>query len=285
MTKRARRNTAKTANIDNRLIGSAYSYYGGVVRTSGGAPTPRGLRRVFAAALLSGASVLAVGLAGTGNAKAGSCAEIGTIVICTGSFEESVQYTGVEDLTVTLGAGSVIDTTDDTSESDFDNAGILVIGEDEISAVNNGSILTGDTGVFDEGDGWLYNGVRHHGIAAYSNEGDAAVQNSAQGTIVTTSENSHGAIALSGFGEYWSGDASAVNHGLIGTEGNDSYGLAAVSKYEASVTNTGTIVTDGEGSYGIFARSDYDVTVSNSGSVETYGDEAHGIRVEVDDEH
>lgn len=286
MTKRIRRNIAGTQkNFDERLIGSAYSYYGGVAVGSGEAGSPRGLKRVFAAALLSGASVLAVGLAGTGAAKAGSCNEIGTTVICTGSFEESVQYTGVEDLTVTLGAGSVIDTTDDTSESDFDNAGILVIGEDEISAVNNGSILTGDTGVFDEGDGWLYNGVRHHGIAAYSNEGDAAVQNSAQGTIVTTSENSHGAIALSGFGEYWSGDASAVNHGLIGTEGNDSYGLAAVSKYEASVTNTGTIVTDGEGSYGIFARSDYDVTVSNSGSVETYGDEAHGIRVEVDDEH
>ena len=170
MTKRIRRNTTgKTRNIENRLIGSAYSYYGGAVRTSGEAKTPHGLRRVFAAALLSGASVLAVGLAGSGAARAGSCTEIGTTVICTGSFEESVQYTGVEDLTVTLGAGSVIDTTDETSESDFDNAGILVIGEDEISVVNNGSILTGDTGFYNEEYGWIYDGVRHHGIAAYSN--------------------------------------------------------------------------------------------------------------------
>lgn len=287
MTKRIRRNnTGKTRSIDDRLIGSAYSYYGGAVRTSGEPRSSAGLKRVFAAALLSGASVLAVGLAGTGSAKAGSCTTIGTQVICTGSFEESVQYIGVEDLTVTLGAGSVIDTTDETSEGDFDNAGILVIGEDQISVYNNGSILTGDTGyeVGDDEEGyyWVYGGYRHHGIAAYSEYGDATVQNSAQGTIVTTSNHSHGAIAHSGFEEFWGGDALAVNHGLIGTEGDDSYGLVAVAKYTATVDNTGTIVTDGEGSYGIFASSEYDVYVSNSGAINTYGDYSHGIVVYVE---
>lgn len=283
MTKRIRRNnTGKTRSIDDRLIGSAYSYYGGVVRTSGEAKTPHGLKRVFAAALLSGASILAVGVAGTGAAKAGSCTTIGTTVICTGSFEESVQYTGVEDLTVTLGAGSVIDTTGETSENDFDNAGILVIGEDQISVYNNGSILTGDTGYFNEEFGWLYDGVRHHGIAAYSDEGHASVQNSAQGTIVTTAEQSHGAIAFSGYEGYWGGNASAVNHGLIGTEGDESFGLVAIAKYTATVTNTGSIVTDGEESYGIFAGSDYDVNVTNSGTINTYGDGADGIRVSVE---
>ncbi|MBX3505816.1 MAG: autotransporter domain-containing protein [Parvibaculum sp.] len=278
MTKRIRRNNAgKQQHIDNGLIGSAYSYYGGVVRTSGEAKTPHGLKRVFAAALLSGASILAVGVAATGSAKAGTCTSIGTTVICTGAFEESVQYTGVEDLTVTLGAGSVIDTTDESSEADFDNAGILVTGEGNVSVTNNGSIITGDEGYYIEEFGPYYGGDRHHGIAAYSDEGTARVTNSAQGTIVTTSEHSHGAIAVSGFEEFWGGDAYAVNHGLIGTEGDYSYGLVAVAKYTASADNSGGIVTDGEGSVGIYAYSKYESIVVNSGSVETWGENADGI--------
>lgn len=278
MTKRIRRGTAgKKQNLDQRLIGSAYSYYGGATRISGGERTPASLRRVFAAALLSGASILAVGLGGAGAAKAGSCNTIGTTVICSGSFEESQQFTGVEDLTVVLGAGSSIDTTDESSEADFDNAGILVTGEGNISITNNGSIVTGDEGYFIEEYGPYYGGNRHHGIAAYSDEGDATVTNSAQGTIVTTSRHSHGAIAVSGFKDFWGGDATAVNHGLIGTEGDDSYGLVAVAKYTATVDNTGTIVTDGEGSYGIYAYSKYETIVTNSGGVQTWGDYADGI--------
>lgn len=279
MTKRIRRsNSDKTRRIDDRLIGSAYSYYGGVVRTSGEAKTPHGLKRVFAAALLSGASVLAVGLAGTGAAKAGSCNTIGTQVICTGAFDESVQYTGVEDLTVTLGAGSVIDTTDETSENDFDNAGILVTGDGTVAVVNNGSILTGDNLFYNEEVSY-FGGYRHHGIAAYSDDGNASVQNSAQGTIVTTSNYSHGAVAAAGFEGIWGGNASAVNHGLIGTEGSESFGLAAIAKYTASATNseTGAIFTDGEGSIGIYAYSKYESIVVNNGSIETWGEYADGI--------
>lgn len=278
MTKRIRRGTAgKKQNFDQRLIGSAYSYYGGVASISGARRTPASLRRVFAAALLSGASVLAVGLGGAGAAKAGSCNTIGTAVICSGSFGESQQFTGVEDLTVVLGAGSSIDTTEESSEADFDNAGILVTGEGNISITNNGSIVTGDEGYFIEEFGPYYGGDRHHGIAAYSDEGTATVTNSAQGTIVTTSRHSHGAIAVSGFEEFWGGDAWAVNHGLIGTEGDDSYGLAAVAKYTASAENTGGIVTDGDGSTGIYAYSKYESTVANSGTVQTWGENADGI--------
>ncbi len=277
MTKRIRRNqTAATRHIDDKLMGSAYSYYSGVVRTHGEARTPHGLKRIFAAALLSGASLLAVGVAGSGTAKAGTCNTIGTQVICTGSFTESVQYHGVEDLTVTLGAGSTIDTTGDTSEADFDNAGIFVTGDGNVSIFNNGSILTGDNLTNNE-EYYYYGGYRHHGIAAYSDEGHASVQNSAQGTIVTTSDNSHGAIAVSGFEEYWGGTASAVNHGLIGTEGDNSYGLVAIAKYTASANNSGFIVTDGEGSTGIHVSSKYEAIVTNSGSIETWGDDADGI--------
>ena len=285
MAKRETKNSGTKQTIDSKLIGSAYSYYGGAVRMTGGSKTARGVRRLFAAALLSGASAVAVGIAGSGAARAGSCNTIGTTVICTGSFDQSVQYTGVEDLTVTLGAGSVIDTSEEASEADFDNAGIFVTGEDDVSAVNNGSILTGDQGYYVEEFGPYFGGDRHHGIAAYSDEGDASVQNSAQGTIVTTSENSHGAIAVSGFEVYWGGDASAVNHGLIGTEGNESYGLGAVAKYTATAENTGVIATDGDGSHGVFVGSEYDAYAVNSGSIETYGEDAHGIRIEVEADH
>lgn len=278
MTKRIHRtNTRDTKTLDQRLIGSAYSYYGGATRISAGRRTPASLKRVFAAALLSGASVLAVGLAGTGTAKAGSCNTIGTTVICSGTFDTSQQFLNVEDLTVVLGAGSSIDTTDESSEADFDNAGILVTGEGNVSITNNGSIITGDEGYFIEEFGPYYGGDRHHGIAAYSDDGTATVTNSAQGTIVTTSEHSHGAIAVSGFEEFWGGDAYAVNHGLIGTEGDYSYGLVAVAKYTASADNSGGIVTDGEGSVGIYAYSKYESIVVNSGSVETWGENADGI--------
>ena len=286
MAKRERETiSGMTQTINSKLMGSAYSYYGGAVQMTGGSRTARGVRRLFAAALLSGASVVAVGIAGSGAARAGTCSTIGTTVICTGSFDESVQYTGVEDLTVTLGAGSVIDTSGEASEADFDNAGIFVTGENDVTAVNNGSILTGDEGYYAEEYGPYFGGYRHHGIAAYSDEGEAAVRNSAQGTIVTTSEHSHGAIAVSGFEDPWGGDASAVNHGLIGTEGNDSYGLAAVAKYTATAENSGAIATDGEGSYGIFVSSYYDAYAVNSGSIETYGEDAHGIRIEVEADH
>jgi hypothetical protein len=65
MTKRNNeKNTGKARSEEQTLLNSAYSYYGGIVRTNGHATTAGGVRRLFAAALLSGASIMAVGLGG-----------------------------------------------------------------------------------------------------------------------------------------------------------------------------------------------------------------------------
>ena len=181
--------------------------------------------------------------------------------------------------TVILGAGSSIDTLDELSEADFDNAGIFISGDGEKSIVNHGSILTGDEGVYDgEAYTTYFFGNRHHGIAAYSHDDDASVTNTAFGTIVTTRPSSHGAIAVA-LGEEgeWGGDATASNAGLIGTSGDVSFGVAAVAKYEASVDNSGTVTTSGDDSHGLYAYAKYDIVIDNSGIVETSGEDAHGI--------
>ncbi len=281
----------KTAGIRNnatgRLARSAYTYYGGVVQTTNDAPkSAHGIKRLFAAALLSGASMMAVGLAGAGTAQAGNCVgPINDQIVCSGTFDETIQYHGVEDLTVILGAGSSIDTLDNVSEADFDNAGIFISGDGEKSIVNNGSILTGDEGYLVEEVGPYFGGNRHHGIAAYSYDDDASVANTAFGTIVTTRPDSHGAVAvaLDEEGEE-GGDATASNAGLVATSGETSFGVVAVAKYEASVDNSGDVTTSGDDSHGLYAYAKYDIVIANSGTVETSGEDAHGIVAVLNDE-
>ena len=287
-TRHTNKNAGKIAAIDRNLVGSAYSYYGGVIRaTQGKEIGASGLRRRFATALLSGASLMAVTFGGAGAAAAGTCTQINTTVICTGVFDETIQYNEVDDLTVVLGAGSSIDTTDEVSEADFDNAGIFVNGDENVSAINNGSIVTGDNThyvEYDEEDGaWVYGGDRHHGIAAYSSDEDAYVLNSATGTIVTTSRNSFGMVANAWAEEWWGGDATAVNHGIVGTTGEGSHGVVAVAKYEASIENTHTVLTSGDEAHGLYAVAKYDVFIDNSGTVETTGHDSHGIHARIDD--
>ena len=281
----------KTAGIRNnatgRLARSAYTYYGGVVQTTNDAPkSAHGIKRLFAAALLSGASMMAVGLAGAGTAQAGNCVgPINDQIVCSGTFDETIQYHGVEDLTVILGAGSSIDTLDNVSEADFDNAGIFISGDGKKSIVNNGSILTGDEGYLVEEVGPYFGGNRHHGIAAYSYDDDASVANTAFGTIVTTRPDSHGAVAvaLDEEGEE-GGDATASNAGLVATSGETSFGVVAVAKYEASVHNSGDVTTSGDDSHGLYAYAKYDIVIANSGTVETSGEDAHGIVAVLNDE-
>ena len=173
----------KTA--ENNLLGSAYSYYSGVVRTSGAPSTAGGVRRLFAAALLSGASMVAVGLGGTGQARAdGTClpqAGEGEQILCIGTFDETIDI-DVEDVTVVLGEGSIVDTTNEEANYYGDNAGIVVNGEGDQTVVNDGTVLTGS--YYDE-----YG--EHHGIVAYADEGyDATAINSATGIVGTTSMTS-----------------------------------------------------------------------------------------------
>ena len=270
MTKRnSEKNTGKVRSEEQTLLTSAYSYYGGVVRTSGRATTAGGVRRVFAAALLSGASIVAVGLAGAGSARAGNClpqAGDGTQILCIGTFDDTIDI-DVEDVTVILGEGSFVDTTNNEADWWGDNAGIVVNGYGNQTVVNDGTVLTGD--YFDE-----YG--EHHGIAAFASEGyDARAENSSTGIIGTTSEDSYGVYAATEWG--WYGTATAVNAGSVSTTGDGSIGVHADGKY-ANVENTGLVFTGGEDAHGLYAYGKYEVYAYNSGEVETEGDYSDGIR-------
>ncbi|MBX3495440.1 MAG: autotransporter domain-containing protein [Parvibaculum sp.] len=276
-------------NTTERLARSAYTYYGGVVQTTGDAPkSARGIKRLFAAAMLSGASIMAVGLAGTAHATLNNVQVNETLIIVPSSNSGPISESDVHDLSVVVPVGTVIDTRSETSEADFDNAGVFITGDGNLSIVNNGTIVTGDTGYyfeFGEEEGfWTYDGNRHHGIAAYSDD-NASVTNTAFGTIATTRPSSHGAIARAIDEEGMSGgNATANNAGLIGTTGQNSFGVAAVAKYTASVDNSGTVTTSGDGGHGLYAYAKYDIVIDNSGSIETSGEGAHGIVAVIDDE-
>ncbi|MAM93025.1 autotransporter domain-containing protein [Parvibaculum sp.] len=260
---------------ERNLLGSAYSYYSGVVRTSGQPSTASGVRRLFAAALLSGASMVAVGLGGTGQARAeGAClpqAGEGEQILCIGTFDETIDI-DVEDVTVVLGEGSIVDTRDNASESYGDNTGIVVFGPGDQTVRNDGTVLTGEEYSYEYSEG------NHHGIVAYAEEGyDAHAVNSATGIIGTTSEDSYGVFARS-FGEYWDySDATAVNDGSVSTTGEGSFGVIADGKY-ADAINTGLVFTEGSDAAGIYAYSKYESYAYNSGEIETDGSESDGIR-------
>lgn len=292
------RHTKKTAGklpvMDRSLVGSAYSYYGGIVRTPDeGKRSMRGVKRMFATALLSGASVLAVGLAAPGGASAGTCVgPVNGIVSCGGIFDDTIEYdSGVEDVTLVLSAGAFIDTTENVSDYSNDNAGILVIGSEDVAVINNGSIFTGDNQHLEYGyleeSYWVYGGDGHHGVAAYSEDGLASVTNTAFGIIGTTSDYSYGMLADS-----YEGSAEASNAGLITTSGEGSHGVAAVAKYNIDVDNTGTISTSGEnahgigaaieGSYGEYLYGASSVEIDNDNFIQTSGENAYGIGVTSD---
>lgn len=263
---------------ENNLLGSAYSYYSGVVRTSGAPSTAGGVRRLFAAALLSGASMVAVGLGGTGQASAdGTClpqAGEGEQILCIGTFDETIDI-DVEDVTVVLGEGSIVDTTNEEANYYGDNIGIVVHGDGDQTVINNGTVLTG---------AYADKYGEHHGIVAYADEGyDATAINSATGIIGTTSEESYGVYAQSEWDE-WYGTATAANYGNVSTTGEDSTGVSADGKY-ANAINKGLVFTEGSEARGVYAFAKYDAYAYNSGEIETDGSEADGLRAVTESEY
>lgn len=267
---------------EKNLLGSAYSYYSGVVRTSGTPSTAGGVRRLFAAALLSGASMVAVGLAGTGQARAdGTCvpqAGEGEQILCIGTFDETIE-TDVEDVTVVLGEGSLVDTTENDSSHEGDNIGIVVYGYGDQTVINDGTVLTGEEYSYEEYDGG------HHGIVAYADDGyDATAINSATGIIGTTSEESYGVYASSEWGDEWEGTATAANYGSVSTTGDYSSGVAADGKYSSAI-NKGLVFTEGTEARGVYAYAKYGAYAYNSGEIETDGSEADGLRAFADSDY
>ena len=268
----------QTSTISARVLQAAYSHYGNTacVSSGDGKVTPQNIKRVFAAALLSTASVVAVGAATSTSAMAGVCNQTGQTVNCGGDFSDTIDYDVVGDLTVVLGVGGTVDTTGNYSEYAGDNMGIHLYSGEDATVINRGGVYTGDAGAE-----YSYDTYGNHGIFAESWDGDATATNAASGTILTQGDYGHGALAETKYG-----DATATNDGLISTIGEGSDAVRAnvdgYSGYDATATNssTGRIYTDGTESDGVVAVSSAEygtASAANAGSITTYGSYSAGV--------
>jgi len=269
----------QTSTISARVLQAAYSHYGNTacVSSGDGKATPQNIKRVFAAALLSTASVVAVGAATSTSAMAGVCNQTGSTVNCGGGFSDTIDYDVVGDLTVVLGVGGTVDTTNNYSNYAGDNMGIHLSSNVDATVINLGGVYTGDDGAEYSEDTY-----RNHGIFAESGSGDATATNAASGTILTQGDFGYGAYAETVYG-----DATATNDGLISTIGEGSDAVRANvdgygGSYDATATNssTGRIYTDGSESDGVVAVSNAEygtASASNAGSIATYGSYSTGV--------
>lgn len=274
---------ARAAGIAEKINNSAYGYYGATItETSGDAGAAKGLKRLFAAALLSSTSVMAFGISGAAATPA-ACVQDGSTSTYTCSGDQG--DTGI----LLLGDGVTV-TADDTfviekagqAFSIGAQRGIAVSGDG--STFNNyGSVstsvtpshytygrhdaisVTGMTGTSrvenKEGGYASTTGDESFGLYAFSGEVAQAVN---AGTVVTTGDNSNALVSRGGT------SALAENSGSITTEGDSAAGMYAFGS-TAIATNTGTIYVEGQSSAGIALAGDT-VTGTNNGTIEVSGD-------------
>jgi hypothetical protein len=268
------RKTSSSAHVTDAMARSAYNYYSGVVQEGGdGRKDLRGIRRVFAAALLSGVSMLAVGSLGASGAHAAPApclpaAVNGGTVYCIGTFTSTIEFDDVDDLTVVIDDSTTVNTADNAAENDGDNIGVLLNGDGTQTVQHYGTIQTGNSDA--EGEDF-----EHHGIAVYSQEGDAVVATYAGSLVATGFDESDGIHAISGEDE---GDSVAVtNDGTIVTAGEGSDGIYAYGEINATVINNNTVRTTGDEAYGIVAKGDYSSNATNNGLIRTYGEDVSAI--------
>lgn len=248
---------ANSSPVTDTLVRSAYSYYSDAMQTTGdGRREVRGLKRVFAAALLSSASMLAIGMMGSSSAQAAPlpctpAAVDGGTVYCIGTFNAPIDsLSGFEDLTVVVDPSTLIDTTGYEADSSGSNAGLVVSGDGTITVRNSGRIFTGPT------SGPDYSG--HHGIFAESvstvdGVSSAVIVNTETGEVHTDAYASFGLVALGG--EDVGSEASATNNGVVTTAGSEAHAVYAYAKYEAHAINNGSVEITGTDSAGVVAVS------------------------------
>lgn len=240
------------------LVRSAYSYYSDAMQTTGdGRREIRGLKRVFAAALLSSASMLAIGMMGSSSAQASPlpctpAAVDGGTVYCIGTFSAPIDaLSGFEDLTVVVDPSTLIDTTGYEATTYGSNAGLVVSGDGIQTVQNSGRIFTGPT------SGRDYSG--HHGILAESvsavdGVSRAVIVNTEVGQVHTDAYSSFGLFAHGGEDSY--SEASATNNGVVTTAGSEARAVYANAKYNASAINNGSVEITGTDSVGVLAASE-----------------------------
>ncbi|MBI1261443.1 MAG: hypothetical protein GC184_06935 [Rhizobiales bacterium] len=269
---------AGNSTVTTRALKAAYSHYGNTayVSSGDGKTSSQAVRRVFAAALLSSASFMAVGAATSTSALAGVCNQAGQTVNCGGSFTDTIDYDVVNDLTVVLNVGASVDTSNNYSEASGDNLGIVVYSDGDATIINRGGVYTGVNGAESYSDRY-----GNHGIFATANQdGTATVKN--YGNIFTETERSYAAYAYAE-----EGDAVAYNAGLISTSEDYASGLIAHVESgdtyaSATATNAGAgrIYTDGNYLVAVGANTSAEggyATASNAGLVKNYGDHTTAV--------
>ncbi|NIJ40716.1 hypothetical protein FHS78_000992 [Parvibaculum indicum] len=263
--------TPATVLSSSKIAGSAYNYYSMTVENQRGTDqrTAGKMRRLFASALLSTASAVVIAsLSGT-PARAdtigggGACVPLtpqnGDTVTCAGTFDETLSFSEVEDLTVVLQAGATVRPFFEDAE------GIVVRAENEEygngTVKNYGLIITGDE-ISEGADGIDVRTIY-----------DATVVNGASGFVTTYGAGSDGIVA-----DAYYGDASVTNAGTVGTNGENAYGLVAYSYWGyAYAGNSGTVSTDGDYSGAVYAAGDEGATAVNTGRVSTDGEASYGV--------
>eukprot|EP00439_Symbiodinium_sp_Y106_P006449 s13402_g1.t1 len=258
--------------VPSRLNQAAYSYYSSTVISRSGAPSSAsGVKRLFAAALLSSTSMIVMGLP---NAQAmSSCSPApasGVTSTCSGTITNSEQFTA-DNVTIVTDGTFNQDTSGNTAAAQEDNVGIKVTGNN--TTINhNGIIRTGDTPA-EMGDPVV---VNHPGIYVNSTSGSSTITSYSGASTYTEVANSD-ALRVNNTG----GSATITSQGTADTTGDYSYGLAAVGSTTATAGNKagGAVVTRGYKSYGVFAAG-LTPTAYNEGTgatVTTSGNNGHAV--------
>ena len=281
---------AEATTFREHLNSNAYSYYSAkIAETSGDGGTAKGLKRLFAAALLSSTSVMAFG-APSASAQA-ACPSTGpNTYVCSGASTTPQVFAG-DDIVVT-GDTTWDQNTTGIAPAAGANTGISVTGEDT-TARNYGSITTGVV----PSAYALYG--EHHGLSVVATSGGSYALNHEEATITTTASGSFGLFAQS-----TDGQAVTVNEGLLegSGEGNKGMRSRATNEGDALATNreTGIISMTGDWNTGMEARAPLGTaTATNDGSIHVtaeygatginvYGDTANGTNnglIEVESEY
>ena len=267
MTSEARLTDAgRAAGIAERINNSAYSYYGATItETSGDGGATKGLKRLFAAALLSSTSVMAFGIhAASGQA---ACVQDGspTSYTCSGDQGDTSALIIGDGLTVTADDSFSIETTGEASAVGI-NAGIRVTG-DGSTITNYGSVITGVTPSH-------YTYGRHDAISVIGVTGTSRIENKEGGYASTTSEQSFALYAISGE------VAQTVNAGTVVTTGENSDALVSRGGSSALAENSGSITAGGRSANGLIATATNGTAEANNlegGTVTVSGESAAGL--------
>ncbi|MCR9241659.1 MAG: autotransporter domain-containing protein [Rhodobiaceae bacterium] len=230
--------------VSERLNQSAYSYYSStVIAPSGDRSTATGLKRFFAAALLSSSSIMVLG----GPASAATICTPGTTngatITCVGPATNSIAPFVGDDLTIIATDAFNLDSTGVTINQQRINSGIFITGSGG-TIQHSGTIRTGE---IPEGMGTY---GRHNGLYIIGGAGDVSAENTATGSITTTAVESAG-IQVSAT----TGTSTATNRGTILTQARESYGVAASNANAAVSRNYGTVTTQGDQSHGVYAET------------------------------